>query len=111
MADADAIRAARERDEAAADDDTEPTQDEPKEPVPDEADDAKPPEAPPAPASEKQVERGFTDAGKSAQRHGEKVAKLLGLASDDLAQCPCCDVPGFYFAGRVVDDPDRIQAV
>src|SRR5690348_65189 len=102
---AERVRAARERDEAAAEAEA-PEQDgngdETSEPAPE--------PVPPQP-TEKQVDRAFEQASKSAEKQAEKVAKMLGLTADGLIPCPCCDIPGHVFAGRAPLEGDRLLAV
>lgn len=99
------IKEARERDEAAAQGEgqDEGAQAETREQ-----------EAPQAAApqpTEKQIDKAFEQASKSAETQGRKVAKLLGLPDEGVLPCPCCDVPGYVFAGRAPLEGDRLLAV
>jgi hypothetical protein len=102
---AERLREAKARDEAAADEETTETEEE-------EATEAEEQPQPQTPQpTEKQIDKAFEAAAKSAERQGEKVAKLLGLTEDGVLPCPCCDVPGYVFAGRAPLEGDRLLAV
>ena len=61
--------------------------------------------------TDKQIERKLDSAGKSAQKHAEGFAAMIGADTEALVPCPNCDVPGFFFANRGPIDPEREQAV
>lgn len=99
------LKEARERDEAAAQDEA---------PADNSEGASEPQDAPQAQAAqptEKQIDKAFESAGKSAETQGRKVAKLLGLPDDGVIPCPCCDVPGYVFAGRAPLEGERLLAV
>ena len=61
--------------------------------------------------TDKQIERKLDVAGKAAKKHAEGFAEMLGADPETLVPCACCDIPGFWFAGRGPLEPEREQAV
>lgn len=61
--------------------------------------------------TEAQIGKAYDAAAKSASKHVEKIAGLIGVDEASVQPCPCCDAPGFVFVGRPPLEGERLEAV
>lgn len=99
------MKQARESDEAAAEEEDQPDDDTGESDAQDE------PQAPQPQPTEAQIDKVFSAAHKSAEKHIAKIAPLVGAQPDQVVACPCCDFPGYVFAQRPPLEGDRLLAV